>query len=102
MPSRPASPESVRPDTRNWLWPTASAFSDEPASARTTTSLSSSTRPVGFDTAANTSTVASACGRTNATTGAVASCAGASAASSVTRTVPVASLPADDTVTATR
>ena len=102
VPRSPGSPPAVDPETRSWLWPTASPLSDDPLAACTTTSLRSSTRPVGFDTAASTSTVASAWGRTNATTGAVASCAGASAASRVMRAVPVASRPSAETVTATR
>ena len=102
VPRSPGSPPAVDPETRSWLWPTASPVSDDPLAECTTTSLRSSTRPVGFDTAASTSTVASAWGRTNATTGAVASCAGASAASRVMRAVPVASRPSAETVTATR
>lgn len=38
---------AVEPDTRSWLWPTASATSDEPCCTETTTSLSSTPRRVG-------------------------------------------------------
>lgn len=102
VPRTPASPVAVVPDTRSWLCPTASTDSVAPAAGRATTSLSSSTRRVGFDTAANTSTVASAWGRTNAMTGAVDRFGGASAGSSVMRTTPSASRSPACTVIATR
>ena len=102
VPSRPAAPSAVVPETRRWFCPTASTESVAPSSARAATSLSSSTRRVGFETASKTSSVASCCGCTNATTGEVASCAGASAGSRVMRAVPVASLTPSDTVKSTR
>ena len=57
---------------------------------------------MGFETTVNTSSVASSCGCTNATIGAVASCGGAFGASTVIRTVPVASLTPSVTVKSTR
>ncbi len=70
---------------RRSFWPTTLTSRAAPGAGRGKGSLTSSTRPAGFDTAVNTSTLASALGRTNTVTGAVLRPA-ASRASTVTRT----------------